>query len=347
MRKPENILIVRTDRIGDVVLTLPAAGIIKKHFPDSMVSFLLRQYTKSLCENNPNINEVITLDEVDGKTKFFSNIRKIKKKFDTVIVAYPTFNIALILFLAGIKIRIGSGYRWYSFLFNKRIYEHRKISEHHELEYNIRLLKAIGIEEEVSPADVQFNLQSSEKSRQSVEKELLQREVNLSKRVVIVHPGSGGSSVDLPYDRMKKLVELMARELDIDILITGNSNEKELCESLVVNRKTKNLSGLFELPELIALIEKSDLMIANSTGPIHIAAASGKFVIGFYPKIVSCSDKRWGPYTINKKIFSPTIDCSNCTRKTCEELDCMRSINVDEVFETVKLFLDQLKEDKK
>lgn len=347
MNRPENILIVRTDRIGDVVLTLPAAGKIKKHFPQSTVSFLLRQYTKSLCENNSYINEIITLDEVEGKIKVFSNIGKIKKKFDTAIVAYPTFRIALILFLAGIKTRIGSGYRWYSFLFNKRIYEHRKISAHHELEYNIRLLRAIGIDDEVSPADVHFNLQSSEKSRQSVEKELLQRDVNLSKRLIIVHPGSGGSSIDLPYDRMKRLIELMAQELDIEILITGNYNEKELCESLVVNRKTKNLSGLFELPELIALIEKSDLMIANSTGPIHIAAASGKFVIGFYPKIVSCSDKRWGPYTVNKKIFSPTIACSDCTRKTCEELDCMKSINIDEVFETVKLFLDQLKEDKK
>lgn len=340
MRGPKNILVVRTDRIGDVVLTLPIANIIKKHFPDSRVSFLIREYTKSLCENNLFINEIITLDEADGKTKIFSNIRKIKKKFDTAIVAYPTFRIALILFLAGIKTRIGSGYRWYSFLFNKKIYEHRKISEHHELEYNIRLLKAIGVEEEVSPSTVLFNLHSSPLSRQFVEKEFSSRSVNLLNKLIIIHPGSGGSSIDLPPDQMKRLVNLMAQELDIEILITGSKTEKELCESLVVNEKTKNLSGLFDLPELIALIEKSDLMIANSTGPIHIAAALGKYVIGFYPKIISCSDKRWGPYTNNKKIFSPTIDCNNCTRKTCEELDCMRSINIDDVLKSVKLFLN-------
>ena len=340
MRGPKNILVVRTDRIGDVVLTLPIANIIKKHFPDSRVSFLIREYTKSLCENNLFINEIITLDEADGKTKIFSNIRKIKKKFDTAIVAYPTFRIALILFLAGIKTRIGSGYRWYSFLFNKKIYEHRKISEHHELEYNIRLLKAIGVEEEVSPSTVLFNLHSSPLSRQFVEKELSSRSFNLLNKLIIIHPGSGGSSIDLPPDQMKRLVYLMAQELDVEILITGSKTEKELCESLVVNEKTKNLSGLFDLPELIALIEKSDLMIANSTGPIHIAAALGKHVIGFYPKIISCSDKRWGPYTNNKKIFSPTIDCNNCTRKTCEELDCMRSINIDDVLKSVKLFLN-------
>jgi ADP-heptose:LPS heptosyltransferase len=340
MKGPKNILVVRTDRIGDVVLTLPIANIIKKHFADSRVSFLIREYTKSLCENNLFINEIVTLDEIDGKTKIFSNIRKIKKKFDTAIVAYPTFRIAIILFLAGIKTRIGSGYRWYSFLFNKKVFEHRKISEHHELEYNIRLLKAIGVEEEVSPSTVLFNLHSSPLRRQFVEKELSSRSVNLLNKVVIIHPGSGGSSIDLPSDRMKRLVYIMAQELNVEILITGSKTEKELCESLVVNEKTKNLSGFFDLPELIALIEKSDLMIANSTGPIHIAAALGKNVIGFYPKIISCSDKRWGPYTNNKKIFSPTIDCNNCTRKTCEELDCMRSINIDEVLESVKLFLN-------
>jgi ADP-heptose:LPS heptosyltransferase len=340
MRAQKNILIVRTDRIGDVVLTLPAANIIKKHFPGTAVSFLVREYTKSLTENNPFIDEAIALNEVNGKIKLFENARRIKKRFDTAIVVYPTFKIALILFLAGIKTRIGSGYRWYSFLFNKKIFEHRKTSDHHELEYNIRLLKAIGIDEKISPSNVQFNLHSSEKGRQLVEQTFSSRSVNLLKKLVIIHPGSGGSSIDLPFDQMKRLVHIMANELDVEILITGNDKEKELCESLVVNEKTKNLSGLFKLPELIALIEKSDLLIANSTGPIHIAAALGKFVIGFYPKIISCSDKRWGPYTNNKKIFSPTIECNNCTRKTCEELDCMRSINVDEVFKTVILFLN-------
>ena len=51
--EPKNILIVRTDRIGDLILTLPLAGLIKKQYPDARVSFLVREYTKNIVSNHP------------------------------------------------------------------------------------------------------------------------------------------------------------------------------------------------------------------------------------------------------------------------------------------------------
>ena len=77
IKEPKNILIVRTDRIGDLVLTLPLAGLIKKHYPNSKVSFLVRNYTKSIVNNHPFIDEVIILKEVDGKTDLFSLSQRI------------------------------------------------------------------------------------------------------------------------------------------------------------------------------------------------------------------------------------------------------------------------------
>ena len=59
MIKPKNILIVRNDRIGDVVLSLPLAGLIKKHYPDCKITFLLRNYTKDIASDHPNIDNVI------------------------------------------------------------------------------------------------------------------------------------------------------------------------------------------------------------------------------------------------------------------------------------------------
>ena len=94
----KNILIVRTDRIGDVVLTLPLAGIIKKHYPECKVTFLVRDYTKEILDNHPYIDERIILKESNGKIDFFENVKIISsKKFDTCIVVNTTFTIALIL----------------------------------------------------------------------------------------------------------------------------------------------------------------------------------------------------------------------------------------------------------
>ena len=341
MNEPKNILIVRTDRIGDVVLSLPLASIIKKHFPSCKVSFLLREYTKPLAVNNPDIDEVITLREIGGKPSIGKNVQLLKDRFDVCLVAYPTYPIALILFLSKIRTRIGTGYRLYSFLFNKKNYEHRKHGLYHELEYNVHLLKQLGIEEEVTEKNVSYKIIPSVQSEDIIKKDLRDLGINFIGPIIIVHPGSGGSAVDLPISKMKEIVNYLTKE-NVEILITGTSSEKELCQSLVVNKSTKNLAGKYNLSELIALINRCDVMIANSTGPIHIAAALGKNVIGFYPKFIAASAKRWGPYTKKKNIFKPTIDCSNCTRKQCDELNCMDSINTKDVVSSVKNILNKL-----
>ncbi len=337
MNRPKNILIVRTDRIGDVVLTLPMASVLKKHFPGCRVTFLLREYTKVLAAENEFIDEVITLDNENykkGLLKTFSFIKN--ENFDTVITVFPRFRFALIFFLAGIKRRIGSGYRWYSFLFNNRVFEHRKYGEKHELIHNINLLKALGIEETINEKNCVFGLKPSDENKTMVLNYLQDVKIDISKPIMIFHPGSGGSAIDLPTDKMKELILRTEAQFDVNIILTGDKQEISICESLSCGNKVFNFCGKFNLGGLIALIDLSFLLIANSTGPIHIAAALGKNVIGFYPKIKSASPVRWGPYTGNKQIFVPSIKCTNCTRKQCEELNCMNSIGVDDVFSGIK-----------
>ena len=338
--KPKNLLIVRTDRIGDVVLSLPLASLLKKHLPECKITFLVREYTKTLVENHPLIDEVIILEENKQKIPVRSNVKKImKNNFDAAVVVYPTFVTALIIFLSKIKYRVGTGYRWYSFLFNQKTYEHRKYAERHELEYNVNLLSKFGITEEVNPGNVSFNLKSEEAGRNKVEEILSKSELDLSKPIIIIHPGSAGSSVDLPQLKFRALVEKISKELTENIILTGNDREKYLCENLKLTPHILNLAGKLNLSEMIALINKCSIFISNSTGPIHIAAALGKYTVGFYPRIPACSAQRWGPYTEKKVIFSPQIDCSNCTREQCERLDCMNSIEVNDIFyETEKIY---------
>ena len=133
MIKPQNLLIVRTDRIGDVVLSLPLAELVKKHYPECHITFLLKDYTKSLAEGHPFIDDILTLNEKNNEISLINNIRQIKKNsYDVAVVVYPTLITSLIIFLSGIKKRIGTGYRWYSLLFNYKLYEHRKDALKHE-----------------------------------------------------------------------------------------------------------------------------------------------------------------------------------------------------------------------
>jgi lipopolysaccharide heptosyltransferase II len=336
MTEPKNILIVRTDRIGDVVLSLPLAAIIKKHFPGCKVTFLLRNYTKDIAKNNPHIDNVLILKEVNGKIPVWENVKQLKNKnFDSSIIVYPTYITALIVFLSRIKIRIGSGYRSYSFLFNKKIFEHRKYAEKHELEFNVNLLKIFGIEESISFENVEFNIRINEGELEAVRNVTYNLGVDPEKKIIIIHPGSGGSAIDLPVEKFSQLVSNLNSLNNINLIVSGSKSEYNICESVVGNSKAINLAGKFKLSEMICLISLCDVFISNSTGPIHIAAALGKKTVGFYPKILACSPTRWGPYTKNKVIFSPEIECNDCTREQCEQLNCMNSINIDKVTKKV------------
>lgn len=340
--EPKNILIVRTDRIGDLILTLPLAGLIKKQYPDCKVSFLVRDYTKNIVSNHPHIDEVLVLKEINGNVILSDNINLIKQRnFDNCIVVYPRFQISLIIFLSGIKNRIGTGYRWYSFLFNKKVYEHRKNAERHELEYNFNLLEKLEIKNSVAESNVAYDLKVDESSLKNVTKMLVDEKLDLQKPIIIVHPGSGGSSVDLPINKFAELVSKLDDD-DYQIILTGSKNEIKLCEKIKSSGKVKNMAGRFNLDELTALISKSVTFISNSTGPIHIAAALGKYAVGFYPKIVSCSKERWGPYTNKKLVYEPQIDCKNCTREQCEKLNCMNSIDMTKVYGDIKNVLNKL-----
>jgi len=343
IKEPGNILIVRTDRIGDLILTLPLAGMIKEQYPDSKVSFLVRDYTKNILRHHPYIDEVLVLKEDNGDVGLFDNINLIKERnFDNCIVVYPRFKISLIIFLSRVKNRIGTGYRWYSFLFNKKVYEHRKNAERHELEYNLNLLEKLGIKNSVAESNVGYDLQVDERSLNNVTKMLLDEKLDLQKPIIIIHPGSGGSSVDLPMLKFAELVSKLDDDDDYQIILTGSINEIELCNNIKSSDKVKNLAGAFNLDELTALISKSVLFVSNSTGPIHIAAALGIYTVGFYPKIISCSKKRWGPYTNKKLVYEPQIDCKNCTREQCEKLNCMDSIDMTKVYSDIKNVLNKL-----
>ncbi|MGQ9642410.1 MAG: glycosyltransferase family 9 protein [Ignavibacterium sp.] len=340
--EPRNILIVRTDRIGDVVLSLPIARIIKQHYPKAKVTFLVRAYTKALVENNHFIDEVIILKEESTKILIVENVKQLKKKnFDTAIIVYPTFKIALITFLSGIKYRVGSGYRLYSFLFNKKVYEHRKDAVKHELEYNLSLLTQLGINHIGGTNNVSFDLDVNKSSLNKVESLLGSLGIKNKEKFMIIHPGSGGSAVDLPIEKFIELVKMLS-DKKIKIVLTGSENEKEICNQLVLNELVFNLAGELNLEELIALISKCSLLIANSTGPIHIAAALDKYTFGFYPKVKVCSAKRWGPYTEKKFIYEPEIECDNCTVEQCAELNCMNSINVARVYNNIIKVLENL-----
>lgn len=347
MSELRRILIVRTDRIGDVVLTLPMADVIKQNFPEAHVAMLTREYTAELARNFKSIDEVILYDNEKGIIPFFQILKQIRQSnFDAAFAAFPRLRSAKLLWLAKIPLRVGTGYRYYSVFFNKRVYEHRKTAEKHELEYNLSLLESIGckIPKVTSPW---INVKDSDISKvlQKLEKNGIEISKENEKKLIIIHPGTGGSSRNWSLEKFIELSMKISGLNNIQIIITGGKNEEKLVSELL-NGVGKNAGVLVDkltLMEYAALARSADLFIGNSTGPLHIAAAVGTPVIGFYPLVAPMSAKRWGPYTDKKAIFEPLnkpVDCKKCLNKKIK-CDCMETISVDEVFGSVLNYLSK------
>ncbi len=327
----KNILIVRTDRIGDVVLTLPLVQVLRRAYPDARISFLVRSYTKDIVAGQPGLNNVLLYDE-DGKAKgFFGILFELRRShFDLAFVAFPRFRIALLLILAGVPTRVGTGYRWYSCLFNKRLFEHRKTSVKHEYEYNLSLAKKIGCS--VDEGDLP-RLTVGAASKTAAAEEL--RRLGLSKkdRIAILHPGSGGSARDWRPENFGRLAQRLT-DLGWRIVVTGAAGEERLVENVVrgSGRAIATSVGRLSLSAVAAFISTAKLFASNSTGPLHIASAVGTPVIGFYPPILACSPDRWGPVTEKKMVFVPDkTECPLCKGGECRGNICMDLIGVDEV----------------
>jgi heptosyltransferase III len=344
-------LIVRTDRIGDVILTLPLVHVIKKYYPDAHITVLIKEYTSALFRNHPQIDNILYYD-VDGeKLSVIDLLKSIRKNhFDIVFHAHPRPRLAFITWIAGIPTRVGTGYRWYSLFFNRKIFEHRKDGNHHELEYNLHLLRAIGLEVDDKGYQPFLPIQSLDRER--VNKLLEENGIDKNDKLIILHPGSKGSSRDWSPENFGLLGNHLSHLPGVKIVVSGGSGEQNLVNQVkgMVGTNCIALCDKFSLSEFGAFAERASLFISNSTGPIHVAAAVGTFVVGFYPQIPHLSAMRWGPYTSRKKIFTPQdkpLDCDKCFNKKYEECECMNSIEVKDVFESILLILQDINKNKK
>jgi lipopolysaccharide heptosyltransferase II len=330
----ERFIVVRTDRVGDVILSTPVLEAIKSRFPHSHLTMLVSAYTADVVKNNPHLDDVI-IDDCDNKHKgiwgMFKLAREVRSKdFDVSILLKPTPRLALMLFWAGIRHRIGTGYRFYQVFFNHRVYVHRKMNLRHETEYNLDLLGPLGIHSRKILPRIYLK----------TEEELFakgiwdQFKITAEDTVVVIHPGSGHSSLNLPAKRFSQAADKLAEEISAKVIFTGSEEEKGLVDSIKsrMDNQVFDISGRTNLRQLAAILKRSDLVITNSTGPMHLAAALGTPTVAIFCPIFSAGPIRWGPYGEGHEVVSPPVPvCEKCRPEKCPHYDCMEKIKADHI----------------
>lgn len=290
---PDRILLSRTDSIGDVMLTLPMAGLIKQRFPGTRVIFLGRNYTAPVLHLCRHVDEVVTLDDLHNSGEAGA-VQVLKgARADAVVHVFPQREVARWCKAAGIPLRIGTSHRiWHWTTCTVRVPFSRRRSDLHEAQLNVKLLAPFGITDipDLPALAALTGLRAPEPDAE------LRRVLDPAKRKVLLHPLSKGSAVEWGLDHFAELM----RALDparYQVIITGTAHEadryrKELPWNLP---HVWDAGGRLSLDRLIALIGASDALVAASTGPLHIAAALGRRAIGLYATDRPLHPGRWGP----------------------------------------------------
>lgn len=326
----KHILISRTDNIGDVILTLPMASILKKNFPQVKISFLARNYVRDVVALCSHVDEFVNWDEL-SQLKEFDAIAEIKKRhIDVVIHAFPKKLIARLMKKAGVPYRIGTSNRlfhWFSC--NERVKFSRAKSDLHEAQLNLKLLTPfnLSIDDDLNVLGNEIGLCGVKPLPPHLQSILKPDRFNL-----IIHPFTNGNAREWPVSHFNALIRQLPSDR-VHIIVTGSQKENEMIQSRIMSQcpQITNLAGQCTLQEFIQFIGNADGLIANSTGPMHIAAALGIRTLGLFPVTHGMHTGRWAP--LGKKVTLLTAD-PNCNSLQCRgknDCFCMESITVDQV----------------
>ncbi len=283
------ILISRADAIGDVVLTLPVAKVLKEHYPQATIGFLAKRYTQAVLEACPFVDKVMDADALLAGEKGLWD-----KEWGAIIHVFPQPKIARRAKQAGISVRVGTTNRlWHWWTCNRRVALGRKRSDLHEAQLNLKLLKALGIHEQPS-LDTLRNMPLLE-PKAPLPLWLLAALEQRGKNVVL-HPSSRGSAREWPLENFTALADILL-QAGFQVFITGVDADRAALQPLLngIGSRAIELIGKLSLAELMSFIGCCDGLVAASTGPLHLAAVLGVATVGLYPAERPMHAGRWAP----------------------------------------------------
>jgi heptosyltransferase-3 len=361
------VLINRSDAIGDSILTMPMAKILKEKFPEAKVTMLIAAKSADVFKSHPYIDDFKIYHR---NARFYLKIREIFRIFREVKPTHyfyvgggylPNF----ISWFTRVKFRGGLKSRWHTYLFlNKGIRQKRSMVTMHEMEYNLNLLSPLGIDynykekSHYSP-EIHLTQDELESNYNSFKKDLIQEGMDPERKMIFIHPGMTGHTLNWSSRNYARLVLKFEQKFPDKYLfvISHTPSDQIFLQGLkeILNRKENNFlknriyyfNGQREgLRHYMSILTRAAIFIGPSTGTTHIAAVLGVPVVSIYSPIKIQSSLRWGPLAKNKekvKILVPDVICGEvkkCALRECPYYECMGKIEVEDVVKQALIVMD-------
>jgi len=317
----ENILIIQTAFLGDVILASSLVEKIHDYYPDSNIDFVLKKGYESLFESHPKINKVFIFDKEKQKFKnLYRLLIKLRsKKYDLVVNVQRYATTGFITMFSKSIIRVGFNKNPLSNFFDKKI--KHTFDGAHEIERNHKLIEWFTDAKTAKP-----KLYPTVTNFENVKK-------YTGKPYICISPASVWFTKQFPEERWIELINQIDAKSNIYLL--GGIDDFELCERIKIrsSKNVENLAGKISLLDTAALMQNTILNLVNDSAPMHIASAMNAPVAVFYCSTIPSFG--YGPLSDDAQVIQveKPLDCRPCGNhglRACPEnhFDCARKISL-------------------
>jgi lipopolysaccharide heptosyltransferase III len=340
-RPPERILCIKLKHIGDVLLMTPAIRLLHRAWPGSRLAALVPRGTEAVLEGNPDLDEVLVLDRVQGWRGNWRTIRALRRYApDLVLEMGQGDREAVLGWLSGARERVGYAPRWSGRW--RQVLLSRMIpwdGQAHVIDSNVDLLRACGISGEAGrPVLV---VQAAARARMAAH--LDAAGLRPDQPLVVVHPVSRWLFKAWPETGCVGVIRHLVGQAGVAVAVTSSHEVKEVEAARRILARAAapviDLVGRTSLTELAAVLERAALFIGVDSAPMHMATALGVPVVALFGP---SGEHNWGPRGDGHVVLTSPFLCRPCGKDGClgsKRSDCLEAITSDVVVQAAERLL--------
>jgi lipopolysaccharide heptosyltransferase II len=310
-------LVVRVDLLGDTVLTTPAIAALRRGYPKAQIDILVQESTATVLAGERDIAHVITYNpqiwgQKDGwRSALRLLVRLRRARYDIAISVSGDIG-SILTRVSGARRTIGYGGEAYPYMLTDPVMGGRYAVAQHETRYVLALAEAAGGIVEEEHMRPRLHVLPKERQEMTTTLRLARARFGRTGPIVAMHAGArNGQAKRWPTRHFATLADHLAEELDALVVVTGAPNEAPLARDIAraARYPLLNISGKTTLPQLIALLAESDVLVTGDSGPMHIACAVETPVVVMHgPTDPALS----GPSALDAIIIRHKLWCSPC-----------------------------------
>ena len=335
----KRIIVTFLMHLGDLALTTPFLHVLRQAAPQAHITYLVDEKLKDVVENNPNIDEVMTIDKKGHDDSIFALYEFAetisKGNYDVLINLHPNERTSFIDFCAKVPVKVGFSH----FLFRPFLTKVTPLNRQlHAADMYIDVLSQLGI---TNIENNGLEIFPSIEDKKTAAEFWLKQQITPQDKVIGFNIGSAVETKRWAPGRYAQVADKLAAE-GYKTVFYGGSMDEEMVNKASSYMKTKPIiaTGCFTIGELAAVMQRCSLIITNDSGPMHLASSQKVPILALYgPSNIDL----YGPYTKKATVVTALPPCTGCAkamRHKCDDMQCMKRLTVEQVVEAAEKWLN-------